>query len=729
MLLKRLEIVGFKSFANKTTFDFGAGIVGIVGPNGSGKSNVIDAFRWLLGEREAKNLRGGKVDDLIFAGTPKRARMSQASVSIVFDNSSGKLPLDYKEIIITRKIARNGSSEYFINDSHVRLKDVVDFFSKIKLGSKGLTIIGQGSADLFIKASPQERIMMIQEILGLREYELKKAESERKLKNTAINLEKVEAVMAEVLPRLRVLKRQTGKWERREELEKQLQTIDKDFYAFKIKKLNTQRQEIQTPLPQIEGELKTKKTHQAELEEHIAKLEKSSTSTQEMGDIQKRKKTFYEQKELLQRELFKIEARQEALQDIQKTHYTIVQAQTTLENVEQLLDQAQKQDDTTAVKKYIIQALDTIRALFAKPKKEQEKTDDSAKQKEYEAKLQAIEKDIAQCQQHEEDLAKSVGEFNEKFKDAFGALEKLKEEIKTLNDQKQRIAFEEEKIAYRIEDVRHQIESSGGIFEHYQQRAQSKDFTVHYTDDELENIEHTILKLRGELASIGDIDKALLDETREVETHYEFLKKESQDLNEATENLGVLIKDLEEKIQDEFQSAFKRINEEFNTFFRLMFGGGSAKMKILKKEIKVENEELSQEETKETPAQAIEEDAPKNVLHGIDIEVSIPQKKITSMEMLSGGERTLVSIAVLFALITISPPPFLVLDEVDSALDEKNSRRFSDLIKNYSQNTQFVVVTHNRVTMEVAHTLYGVTMDDAGVSKMLSLQLADAPAN
>src|SRR3989344_8939921 len=161
MFLKRLEINGFKSFANKTVFELPAGIVGVVGPNGSGKSNVIDAIRWLLGEREAKNLRGSKIEDLIFAGTAKKQKMSMAQVSLVFDNSDGKMPVDYKEVVVSRSINRNGISQYFINNSEVRLKDIIDFFSKIKLGTRGLTIIGQGSGDIFVRATPVERMMMV----------------------------------------------------------------------------------------------------------------------------------------------------------------------------------------------------------------------------------------------------------------------------------------------------------------------------------------------------------------------------------------------------------------------------------------------------------------------------------------------------------------------------------------------------------------------------------------
>ncbi len=144
-LLRRLELNGFKSFAQRTVFDFSEGITAIVGPNGSGKSNIIDAVRWLLGEREAKNLRGAKSEDLIFAGTPKRPRMGQAQASLHFENIGNYFPVDFSEIVVMRQVSRDGTSQYFLNKSEIRLKDLIDFFASVRLGTKGLTVVTQGN--------------------------------------------------------------------------------------------------------------------------------------------------------------------------------------------------------------------------------------------------------------------------------------------------------------------------------------------------------------------------------------------------------------------------------------------------------------------------------------------------------------------------------------------------------------------------------------------------------
>lgn len=180
MRLKNLEIFGFKSFANKTVFSFPANFTAIVGPNGSGKSNIVDAIRWVLGERDLRRLRVSRSEELIFSGSPTRPRMSITQVSLTLDNSDELIPLDFKEIVVTRKLNRAGETEYLINGSPVRLKDIIELLAKAKIGNQGLTIINQGLSDVILQASPKERRLMIEENLGLREFQFKKRRGKKK---------------------------------------------------------------------------------------------------------------------------------------------------------------------------------------------------------------------------------------------------------------------------------------------------------------------------------------------------------------------------------------------------------------------------------------------------------------------------------------------------------------------------------------------------------------------
>lgn len=725
MFLKRLEINGFKSFSQKTVFEFPTGIVAIVGPNGSGKSNIIDAVRWLLGEREAKNLRGDKIEDLIFAGTVKKPKMSMAQVSLVFDNSSGRLPVDFKEVVVSRKISRNGNSQYFMNDTEVRLKDIIDFFAKIKLGSKGLTIIGQGSNDLFVRALPADRVMMVEEILGLREFQLKKSEAQRKLKNTKINLEKVEAMIQEVAPRLRMLKRQTAKWEKRFEVEQELKELENDFYAFKIKTLYESKKKISQPLPEIEAKLKEAVKKSSEIEKQLKDLEEKSLPSGKTQDFQKEKRDLFVKKSALEKDIYKIELQLEQLEKSVKTQsISFDEVLDTLKEVQTHLDQLLLVSSPDEMKEKIKTILSKIQKSL-NPQKSQtppEHKELFEKKNEIEQLLSGIEKDIEKIELAERDISKNVEEFNKNFKETFTTLEQLRSLTKNLEDQKNKNIFDRERIDYKVEELQNYIRSFGGSFKQYEEIAGSPSFDKTFSEEQMAESEKKIFRLRAELASIGEIDEALIKEAKEVETHHAFLIKESGDLNKASEDLAILVSELNQRITKDFQSMFKKVNDAFNNFFRIMFGGGSAKMKIIKKEPIVQE---SQEGSESPEVRSETEDSDES-LAGLDLEVSIPQKKITSLEMLSGGEKSLVSIAALFALISVSPPPFLVLDEADSALDEKNSKRFADLIKNFSGETQFIMVTHNRVSMEAAQVLYGVTMDEGGGSKILSLKLEEA---
>jgi chromosome segregation protein len=739
MFLKRLEINGFKSFAQKTVFEFPSGIVGVVGPNGSGKSNVIDAIRWLLGEREAKNLRGGKIEDLIFAGTAKKARMSMAQVSLVFDNSTGALPLDYKEVIITRRITRNGLSQYFINDAEVRLKDVIDFFAKIKLGTKGLTIIGQGAGDIFVKASPVERMMMVQEILGLREYQIKKAEAQRKLQTTRGNLEKIAAMIQEVGPRLKMLKRQTAKWEKRAQVQEELRSLEESFFSFKIHKLASEQQSIGQPLPKIEESLRSLAHEQSQVQQELARLENASSSSQRVQQLQKNKRDLFASRSAYEKDAYKMEAEIDRLEHMVRQKFiSLEEAKETLMRIKTVLQDALKTESIGTIQERIHDAIETVEKLFAPQAADPQQEEAKRKMGEEIARirelLKNIERDIEAIEKEEAAISQSVEEFNRNFKQVFTRLEGIRSQIKDLNDRKSRISFEQEKNAYKRDELRSYIASLGADYAACERIALSADFAASFSESELADIERKVLRLRGEIASIGEIDEALIKETQEVEAHYEHLTKESADLEQASSDLYALISELNQKISADFHTAFRKVNEEFNSYFRLMFGGGSSKMKIIQREplaARVQEGEDAPEQ--EADAEDVERAPQASELFGIDIELSIPQKKITSLDMLSGGEKSLVSLAVLFALISVSPPPFLVLDEVDSALDEKNSKRFSDLIQNFSQHTQFIMVTHNRVIMEAADALYGVTMDEGGGSKVLSIKLVSespsAPQN
>lgn len=730
MRLKSLELIGFKSFAQKTVLDFQSGITSIVGPNGSGKSNIIDAMRWLLGERDAKNIRGAKVEDLIFAGTPQRTRSGMAQATITFDNNDHFFPVDYNEVAVTRKISRDGDSEYFLNEAPVRLKDIVDFFAKVRLGTRGVTIVNQGNSDIFVRATPKERRTMIEEVLGLRQYQLKKHEAERKLINTKFNLEKVKAMTDELTPHLRLLRRQASKYEKQADLQKELEQLEKDYFGGRLAEIENDLQELQPRIEKLNQESGIKNQELKKLRLELSEVEKAGPKgDKNFQDFKKQQGDFLNKKSVLQKEIGRLEAQMEFLILQPKSEMKAAEAVKLLEETREAIGKALAENDLEAIKTLLRVIVDKVERVLSTG------TDDrSGKIKELEkqkngvlAELVEADKELAKLSESEAKMADELRGFNAVFKKAFEGVEAKKDEIQKLENEKNKLLFDKERVNIRRQELENLAMQSGRRLSEFKSviaiRQLAEKQSYNFSD-----LEKRMFKLRAELAGIGDLDPALIKEAQETESRYNFLSTQMMDLDKASDDLKVLIKDLDEKIHAEFNSALKSINEQFDKYFKLMFGGGKAHLKLIKEELKekVVSEEISDATVEEKPT---EEDLEHGVDHGgLEVTISIPRKKISGLEMLSGGERSLVSIAALFALISVSPPPFLVLDEIDAPLDESNAKRFADLVKNFSEKTQFIIVTHNRATMAAAEVLYGVTMGDDGTSRVLSLKFEEAQA-
>ncbi len=723
MQLKRLELVGFKSFAQKTVLDFPVGITAIVGPNGSGKSNVIDAIRWLLGERDAKNIRGAKAEDLIFAGTPQRPRMGLAQATMIFDNSDHFFPVDYSEVSVSRKVTRDGTSEYFLNEAPVRLKDIVDFFAKARLGTRGLTIVNQGNSDIFVRATPKERRAMVEEVLGLRQYQLKKHEAERKLISTKFNLEKVKAMIDELAPHLRLLRRQAAKWEKQADVEKELRELEGRYFGGRLFDIEKDLKDLEPQLATLDKEINDKRQELKGLQAELAKVEKSGPKgDQNFQDFKKKQQDFLNKKSILQKDIGRLEAQMEFLVNQPKSEMKAAEAVKLLEETREKIGEALAENDLTGLKAILRELSDKIeRVLSVGADNREGKVKELEKSKEkLFADLAAVDAELSQLTGLEDKLAEDLRGFNAVFKKAFELVEAKKDEIQKLENEKNRLLFDKERVNIRRQEL-HNLAM--------QASRKLSDFSARELigGEDLAELEKKMFKLRAELAGIGDLDPALVKEAQDTEARYNFLSGQMEDLDKASDDLKTLIENLDEKIHNEFTSALGSINDEFDKYFKAMFGGGKASLKLVKEEPKSQlaEDEINMENASGEGEDSLGDgDEDHKVDHGgLEVTINIPRKKISGLEMLSGGEKSLVSIAALFALISVSPPPFLVLDEVDAPLDERNARRFSDLIKDFSKKSQFLLVTHNRATMEAASVMYGVTMGDDGTSRVLSLKL------
>ena len=342
MKLKKLELYGFKSFAQRTEIVFDEGITGIVGPNGSGKSNIGDAVRWVLGEQSAKTLRGASMSDVIFNGTQKRKPLSYCEVSLVFDNDDHALAMEAAEVMVTRRVYRNGESEYYLNRTACRLKDVVDLFRDTGIGKEGYSIIGQGRIDEILSRKSEDRRQVFEEAAGIVKFKARKEEADKKLQRTLENLERVDDILDELTKRLKPLEEQSRNARVYLELSTELKDLDLNLFLIRsdrararLSELESELLTVQTILADTESTLTDKTPRRDETQNRIDQLEEAITkartelmecaehvheSQKKISALQSRRETRSENRQRIVREQ---EEAQERLAEIEKDHVRI----------------------------------------------------------------------------------------------------------------------------------------------------------------------------------------------------------------------------------------------------------------------------------------------------------------------------------------------------------------------------------------------------------------------
>ena len=275
MYLKRMELQGFKSFADKTILEFKPGITSVIGPNGSGKSNISDAIRWVLGEQSMKSLRGAKSEDIIFAGTQARKSLGFAEVSIVIDNTDGKLPIEYTEVTVTRKLYRSGETGYFINKTPCRLKDILELFMDTGIGKDGYSIIGQGKIDEILSNKSEDRRHIFEEAAGIVKFRTRKQESEKKLEQTKLNLLRINDILAEIEANIEPLKLQADKARKFLDLREELKSIEVGLFVH----------HIQTYKEKLEQLLKDEETITSQREQEDSKMESLQNAKEDLRKV------------------------------------------------------------------------------------------------------------------------------------------------------------------------------------------------------------------------------------------------------------------------------------------------------------------------------------------------------------------------------------------------------------------------------------------------------------
>ena len=724
MQLKHIKLSGFKSFVDPTKISFPTNMVGVVGPNGCGKSNVIDAVRWVLGELSAKNLRGDSMADVIFNGSENRKASGQCSIELLFDNSSGKIGgefISFNEVSIKREMTRDAQSNYFINNTKCRRKDVQEIF--LGTGLSSYAIIEQGMVSRLVSSKPDELRAHLEEAAGVSKYKERRKETESRIKRTKENLSRVKDIKDEIGRLIKRLQNQAKAAEKYNLLKDEKLTLELDkAILFSIEAKNN-RDGLQKKLDGLKRDLKIKN---AESDTYQSQIDQYRTENESvLNEYENAQKNFYAiGAEIAKREANLqniIKSESEIKDNLEKASANYEKAKATEKNFDELspsekamhiLDEIiniiQKHSIKTEniesklleVKKLLINILNIATAqsktlideyLTRQNELEIQIQDDQKNKKIIEDEI----KELVEKSSNAESILISLRQKQSKFNDDLRALENNK----SISDLDSR-AISEKITNVRIELNTHEVnlENSNKKIKQAGLNLQSINFSE-YEGISLDDIENKLTDLEVQIIKLGAINLAAPEEIKEESKRKEELDEQYEDLTKALDKLTSAIKKIDQETRTIFKDSFDAVNTKLKEMFPKLFGGGMAELTL----------------TDENELNA-----------GVVLMARPPGKKNSSISQLSGGEKALTALALVFAIFNLNPAPFCLLDEVDAPLDDLNTLRFVNMVEEMSNTVQFIFITHNKVSMERSDHLMGVTMQEAGVSRVVSVDVNQA---
>ena len=923
MFLKSLDIHGFKSFADKTHIDFAEGITALVGPNGCGKSNVVDAIKWVLAERNSKNLRAEKMEDVIFNGTERRPALNTAEVTLTIANDKGLLPLDEEEIAITRRLYRSGDAEYFINKRPAGPTEIRKLFLDTGVGKAAYSVMEQGKIDQILSSKPEDRRYLFEEAAGISRSKTECAEAERELEKTRQNMVQIEIAMNEIKRQYDTLKVQSEKTikyrkykeeiyeterdlallrlknfvqdkahheedlkrilEKRDKIRQEIEeinnTISENMDKVKemqdnlynkqasllaigqekngkmelIKQQNQQAMILKEKINSLEGRKNSIQERidniQEEIDEQNANLH---TKTKQLNDIKSNIQSFEDnittsssqitendkQVDSFKNQIQKLEEKRLALQstlaqiteDIVKTldeklkdagfsenalkkakdeletkinklkifvegrknifgdmisqnlasqdyKDAVYQAEKAFEDAFNQLNEIQlaiseyqnaspafiteflspqgimtKKRDIDEQINQNIQSVESInsqishlhgenKTLLSKIEEYKEtlnklklneiqmKEQISASQSQINMLNRQISSEKASLEETENELfieTKRADEISDQintYQDELAEIEyrgkKLAEEMNALDAE---IAKANKNVSGKSDSLNKKREEQNRCQEQYERltisinssdndiRNVKQNFQEQYSRDLMEfeermykitvpaaDLREKLSQTKKDFQSLGTVNLMAPEEFGEVKERYERQRTNFEDTQKSLENLIRVSEEIKSKSAEMFLETYNQIKKNFHNMFRRLFNGGRAELKLAD---------------------------PTNILtSGIDIYAQPPGKKLENIALLSGGEKTMTAVALLFATYQVRPSPFCLLDEIDAALDDKNVSSFVTALESFASVSQYIVITHNKKTVMGASTMLGITMEESGVSKMIALRL------
>lgn len=912
MVLKEIEINGFKSFANKTTIRLEHPLTAIVGPNGCGKSNILDALKWVLGEKSVRSIRGEKMEDVIFSGTDTKKALNYAEVIITLKNEGRFLPIDSDLVKIGRRLYRDGQSQYFLNDNRVSRKEIETLLLDTGLGKSAYSFMEQGRMDMILSSKPEERRYIFEEAAGISRFKAQKEEAEKNLESTQHNITRLQDILHELERELKLKQSQAEKTKKYNLLREKQKEHDLRIRYYTLKEIDEKKEHLQKKLQNKMAQIEKAKQKILLLEQQIHKIEEEqnnlrtelhqkdlgnqisreriSQEEKKIKDLENQRDSLEKQKKELVEQIKRIEKRlndlkreyshqnqltlelnirledaEKNLEDLKKKSQIV--EKELLENtkakeklkqeyknlqlalkekrekmelvIQDLLNSLQKesllwqekeqqfihkkQNLSEKLKKFIenlkreyekhakspekfylefpkilqnfplsdfladLQNLTQIPAslrhtLFEKGGIHSQKQELSQAIEDIEKKLlilensenqiiekmNSLEKEKEEIRINHENLMRDIQSFQvqrkgyvERERDLKVQLEneeksynyfiqqyqKLEKQILALvEEEKKSLAGIEnlksnisqelsrmenlEKKIYKLEEKKREIQENmkleseknnqlfgeinemevqlGTLLGSREVMLQDiyNDYNLTFLELEekiknakitLQEEKNKILDLKREIEALGPINPLALEELEAIEKLYKNNQEQLKDILKAKEDILQVLGDIEKKSEKLFLESFAQIENNFRQVFRRLFNGGDARLTLLEPE--------------------------KPLYSGIEIQAQPPGKRPKSLRLLSGGEKALTAIALMFAIYMVRSSPVCILDEIDAPLDDHNVGRFLKLLDDFKDKTQFILITHNKKTMAHADAIFGVTMEDPGISKILSVEL------
>ena len=687
--------------AKKETVVFDSGITGIVGPNGCGKTNIVDAIRWVLGEQKTKRLRSSKMEDVIFNGASNVKPLGLCEVFLTIENNKGLLPVEYSEVEIGRRLYRSGESEYFINRNNCRLKDISNLFVDTGLTSDAYSVIELNMIEQILSDKDDSRRQMFEEAAGVNKYKAKRKSALRKFDLNSRDLERIDDIILEIEIQVKALDLQLKRFKRHEKLTSELKELELDLASARM----TDLENVILPLEEMlkkKNKVLQKTNSKKEVESvefdnsrEAYLKEKESLATMKAKVDKLTEKLLLEIQEknlesskgvgLLEDELQK---KISQLNQFDKDYIKIVSNQDVTNSLSDESKEKFKNNNYTVIetdKKY--------EKLKASIEDYKDKIDKYRKEQEFDfSKMdESIKKIQDQINSNNLELEKKENDVNK----AFIKMESIRAKLDSDKFSKDDLFYEIKEAEMKIAESKikkTQIEQN--IIEKFGNDVVLRDVKDYNISDMVFRVE----KIKRSIDSIGPINWAVKDEHEEKTARLNNLLEQKADLIDAENNLKEAIKKIDMVAQEQFFDTYNQVKENFKKMFTVFFNGGKGSI-----ELSDSNDPLNSD---------------------INIFAQPPGKRNNTLKMLSAGEKSLTAIALLFSIYQYKPSPFCILDEIDAPLDDINIKKFTDVIKDYSKTTQFIMVTHNKLTMESADCIYGVTAEKQGISKLMSIDFS-----